>query len=41
MFDFPVKPNFSVANEQQIATPPAVDFGSAAPATPASPSPPK
>ncbi len=39
MFDFPVKPNFSVANEQQISAPPTVDFGSAAPATPASPSP--
>jgi LemA protein len=37
MFDFPLKPNFSVANEQEIATPPAVDFGSAAPATPAAP----
>jgi len=28
MFDFPLKPNFSVANEQQIAAPPTVDFGS-------------
>ena len=27
MFDFPVKPNFSVANEQEIAAPPTVDFG--------------
>jgi len=26
MFDFEVKPNFTVANETQIATPPAVDF---------------
>jgi len=32
MFDFQLKPNFSVANEQQIATPPTVDFGSPAPA---------
>lgn len=31
MFDFQVKPNFSVANEQQIATPPTVDFGQSAP----------
>ena len=29
MFDFPVKPNFSVANEQEIAAPPTVDFGQA------------
>lgn len=28
MFDFPLKPNFSVANEQAIAAPPTVDFGS-------------
>jgi LemA protein len=27
MFDFPVKPSFTVANEQAIAAPPAVDFG--------------
>jgi len=26
MFDFQLKPNFSVANEQQISTPPTVDF---------------
>ena len=31
MFDFQVKPNFSVANEQAIATPPTVDFGTAKP----------
>jgi len=37
MFDFPVKPNFSVANEQEISAPPAVDFGSAAPPASASP----
>jgi LemA protein len=28
MFDFQVKPNFTVANEQAIAAPPTVDFGS-------------
>ncbi len=33
MFDFGVKPNFSVANEQQISAPPTVDFGSTPPAT--------
>jgi LemA protein len=27
MFDFQVKPNFSVANEQTISAPPTVDFG--------------
>jgi LemA protein len=27
MFDFQVKPNFSVANEQEISAPPTVDFG--------------
>jgi len=27
MFDFQVKPNFAVANEQAIAAPPTVDFG--------------
>jgi LemA protein len=39
MFDFQIKPNFTVANESAIATPPTVDFGTAtapqpAPATP-------
>jgi LemA protein len=34
MFDFQVKPNFTVANEQAIAAPPTVDFGEA-PARPA------
>ena len=29
MFDFEVKPNFTVANEQEISAPPSVDFGSA------------
>jgi len=33
MFDFQVKPNFTVANEQQIATAPTVSFDTAAPAT--------
>jgi LemA protein len=28
MFDFEVKPNFTVANEQEISAPPSVDFGS-------------
>jgi len=32
MFDFQVKPNFTVANEQAIAAPPTVDFGSPPPA---------
>jgi LemA protein len=30
IFDFPLKPNFTTANEQQISTPPTVDFGAAA-----------
>ncbi|MGP8035123.1 MAG: LemA family protein [Steroidobacteraceae bacterium] len=35
MFDFQVKPNFTVANEQQIAAPPTVSFDTAAaPAAP-------
>jgi LemA protein len=40
MFDFQVKPNFTVANEQQIATAPTVSFdtsGAAAGAPPAGP----
>jgi LemA protein len=37
MFDFQVKPNFSVANEQVIAAPPTVDFGPATPAGAAAP----
>src|SRR5262245_65196269 len=38
MFDFNVKPNFTVANEAQISTAPTVDFGAPAPggAAPAS-----
>jgi LemA protein len=32
MFDFQVKPNFTVANEPVIAAPPTVDFGPEAPA---------
>jgi LemA protein len=35
LFNFEVKPNFSVANEAEIATPPAVDFNTAEPAQPA------
>lgn len=34
MFGFPVKPNFTVANEQQISTAPAVNFDTAPPAAP-------
>ncbi len=33
MFDFQVKPNFTVANEQQIATAPTVSFDTTTPAT--------
>ena len=36
MFGYKVKPNFSVENEQAISTAPKVDFGSSAPAAPAS-----
>lgn len=36
MFGYQVKPNFTVENEQAISTAPKVDFGSAAPAAPAS-----
>ena len=39
IFGFQVKPNFTVANEQQIATPPTVSFDSATPAAPASSAP--
>jgi len=35
VFGFQVKPNFTVANEQQIATAPTVSFDTATPATPA------
>jgi LemA protein len=35
MFDFQVKPNFTVANEQAVAAPPTVVFGDARPAPPA------
>ncbi|HXZ59760.1 MAG TPA: LemA family protein [Steroidobacteraceae bacterium] len=35
VFDFQVKPNFTVANEQQIATAPKVSFDTAAGAAPA------
>jgi LemA protein len=34
LFDFQLKPNFSVANEQTISTPPTVDFGSPQPGAP-------
>ena len=36
MFGYKVKPNFSVENEQSISTAPKVDFGTSAPAAPAS-----
>ena len=36
MFDFDVKPNFSVENEKAISTPPKVDFGKPAAPAPAS-----
>jgi LemA protein len=36
-FDFEVKPNFSVQNEEQIAAPPAVTFDSSTPAQDAKP----
>jgi LemA protein len=40
LFDFQVKPSFTVANEQSIAVPPTVDFGpDPAPAGAASPAP--
>src|ERR1700726_3207285 len=38
MFGFQVKPNFTVANEQQIATAPTVSFDTSPPATQAAPS---
>jgi hypothetical protein len=34
-----VKPNFTVANEQQIATPPTVSFDTSTPGAPAQPPP--
>jgi LemA protein len=41
MFGYKVKPNFTVANEAQIAAPPTVDFSQPAPvASPATPAPP-
>ena len=36
MFGYKVKPNFSVENEKAISTAPKVDFGTSAPAAPAS-----
>jgi LemA protein len=39
MFDFQVKPNFTVANEGAIATAPSVDFGDMRQAPPGSPPP--
>jgi LemA protein len=40
MFDFQVKPNFTVANEQQIATAPTVSFDTTTPGAPAASAPP-
>ena len=40
MFGFQVKPNFTVANEQQIATAPAVSFDTSTPAAPGAAPPP-
>ena len=37
VFGYKVKPNFTVENEAQIAKPPTVDFGAAAPAPKAAP----
>jgi LemA protein len=37
VFGFPVKPNFTVANEQQISTAPTVSFDTTTPASPAAP----
>ena len=37
MFGYKIKPNFTVANEAQIAAPPTVDFSQPAPATAPSP----
>jgi LemA protein len=37
MFGFQVKPNFSVANQQQISTAPSVNFDTSSPATPGQP----
>ena len=39
VFGFQVKPNFSVANEQQISTAPAVSFDTSTPGSPATPPP--
>jgi len=42
MFDFQTKPNFTVANEQEVSKPPEVDFGDAGHASaPASSQPPQ
>ena len=37
LFDFQVKPNFTVGNEQTIAAPPSVDFGPDSPPAPSAP----
>jgi LemA protein len=40
MFDFQVKPNFTVANEQAISVPPTVSFDTTRPGQPSTPPPP-
>jgi len=37
IFGYPVKPNFTVENEQQISTAPTVSFDTSAPAAPGTP----
>jgi LemA protein len=39
IFGFQVKPNFTVANEQQISTAPTVTFDTSTPGSPATPPP--
>jgi LemA protein len=39
MFDFEVKPNFTVQNEAEVSTAPAVNFDTSTPAQPAQPAP--
>lgn len=39
LFDYPVKPNFTVANEQEISSAPSVDFGDGGRAPAAGPQP--
>ena len=41
MFGYPVKPNFTVENEQSISTAPAVSFDTSTPGAPAAAPPPQ